>query len=140
MTQTSSRFLQDYFKTIVRLTQFNWASTQLNINSNSELGTIQLKLVPIYKKMLIKISYNFWQNLTISHFNQYQPLGRLFQLPFKSTKFTQAFQFETFCMVDGVPCQLVIIISQSSLDAVRVGAELGNSTETHRKSNGKTWA
>ena len=43
--KTSSRLLQDYFKTIFRLIQFNWASTQLNFKSNSELGTTQLKLV-----------------------------------------------------------------------------------------------
>ena len=38
---------QHYFEeaTIFRLIQFNWASTQLNFNSNSELGTTQLKLV-----------------------------------------------------------------------------------------------
>ena len=45
--KTSLRLLQDYFKTFFRLIQFNWALTQINFNSNSELGTTQIKLVSL---------------------------------------------------------------------------------------------
>ena len=50
--KTSSRLQQDNFKTIFRLIQFNWALTQLNLNSNSELGTTEACLHFQYAKEL----------------------------------------------------------------------------------------
>ena len=63
MTYPFSRFLQDYFKT-VRLIKFNWASTQLNFNSNSELGTTQLKLVILIFLTTTHLSYPGHHHLT----------------------------------------------------------------------------